>query len=135
MSADWAVYCPPGTPVPEPEAACDLPRVDAPTGSNPLVVVVSSSAALAAARDIQSQHPALPVVLWAWRLAESLAADAEAAFPVIYGWPDPEMVNAAYLSGPGRTEETQALFDLESAFGFAIDFDTPTAADAAGALL
>ena len=131
----WAVYVPPGTRLPEPHTMCPLPLIDAPNGQTPVLTVVSSSAALAAARDIQEHHPACPLVLWAWDLAESLAYDAEDEFPVVYGWPSGADVQAAHENGPGRSLDTAAFFELETAYKFAPHYDTVASVAAARAML
>ena len=131
----WAVYAPPGTPIPEPRSMCPLPHVDAPNGKTPILVVVSSSAALAAARDILEQHPRCPLVLWAWDLAENLAYDAEDEFPLVFGWPSGADVQAAYERGPKRSDETAALFELETAYGFVPNYNTAQSVAAARSML
>ena len=123
----WVVYSPPNSPPPDPEGACPLPRVDAPDPNQALLVGVSGAAALAAARNIAHTHPDTPIVLWAWRLAEALAYDAEHDFPVVYGWPDPAALTATYVRGAGASRETLALLNCESAFGFPVEFMTDAA--------
>ena len=123
----WVVYSPPNSPRPDPEGACPLPRVDAPDPDRSLLIGVSGAAALAAARNIAHTHPDTPIVLWAWRLAESLAYDAEHDFPVIYGWPEPAALTATCVRGGGASRETLALLNCESAYGFGVDFATDAA--------
>ena len=130
VSESWAVYSPPNSPPPDPDGAVKLPRIDAPDPARSLVIGVSSAAALAAARNIAHAHPDTPIVVWGWQLPESIAYDAEHDFPVVFGWPTTEILDAAHKRGKGATPETLTLANCEAAFGFAADFNTERAFDA-----
>ena len=121
--AEWGLYIPPNTTEPLPNALWPYARIDIPDGSRPLLVVVSSGASLQAARQVNIQYPELPVVVWAWHLAEVLAASAEDTMPVVYGWPSHAQVLEAVARGPERIATTTVLLECESAFDFPIDFD------------
>ena len=125
QETDWAVYLPPGTDAPTPLDLWPYERIDIPDGRKQLLVVVASAAALHAVREIREMYTDLPLVVWAWRLSESLALDAEDWFPVVYGWPTHDDVGEAYKRGPGRTEHTRALADCETAFRFPDNFVLP----------
>ena len=121
----WGLYIPPAAVAPFPEVLWPYQKIDMPDGNRPLLVVVSSAASLHATRELKAAYPKLPVVIWAWQLAEVLAAASEDVTPVVYGWPSHENVIAACERGPGRTSDTTLALECESAFLFPVQFELP----------
>ena len=123
--SDWDLYIPPTAAVPTPDDLWPYPKTDVPSGNRPMLIVVSNPGSLHAAREAREKYPQLPIVIWAWRLLESLTADAEDICPVVFGFPQHEEVLETMENWAGRTKLTSTLFDCESAFEFTYDFDLP----------
>ncbi len=94
----------------------DFSIVDAlPEPNEPLLVVMSNTYMLNAARELSQKHD---VVIWAWNCPEEIAERALNYHPVVYGDLTPEMVEQAASAGVQPSTTTSLLARVEKVFNF-----------------